>query len=179
MPGYRGDPNPPERTHFLFPPISLSRVLGLTLWGPHPVSCCEGALVYQISTAVQDTGSVRPAQTVRLLESWLLWDCEWASPALAGGRWVSHRLITCTGFSRVHALFCTALATPVWGTGRHGAGDTRVSGAGFVRMEGLSVGVRKLGMALIVMGPSQSCRGGKRGSWGSRVACILYLARES
>lgn len=98
-------------------------------------------------------GSVRPAQTVRLLESWLLWDCEQASPALAGGRWVSHRLITCTGFSRVHALFCTAPATPVWGTGRHGAGDTRVSGAGFVRRVGLSVGVRELGMALIIMGP--------------------------
>ena len=103
---------------------------------------------------------MRPAQTVRLPETWSLWDCELASPALAGGWWVSHRLITCTGLSRVPALFCTALATPVWGTGRHGPGDTRVSGAGFVRMERLSVGVRELGMALIVMGPSQSCRGG-------------------
>lgn len=51
----------PELAHISCSHPSLKRVLGLTPYGSYILECCEGSCCCQISMAVQDAGSVKPA----------------------------------------------------------------------------------------------------------------------
>lgn len=102
-----------ELAHF---PCSHPALWGVVSWvlpsvAHTPPTAVRGPCSYQIFMAVQDVGSVRPAQTVRLLESWSL-DSGGASLSLAGGR-VAWPLSDSPCRIRQSASF--ALGTTLWG----------------------------------------------------------------